>query len=142
MYHEIIIMNYSRNDILCLEFDSICEMRNLLESSATKYEGFIENRVGYNFPSSYIHTTLPGLKQSHKYVIGYLKGDKKTAIHEMCHAMFYCDNSYRKKWTKKWNSLNFIDKRKISKKLTAMGYSNNVLIDEYQAYSQDFSNLF
>ena len=41
---------FTRNDILCLEFDSVGEMRNLLESSATKYEGFIENRVGYNFP--------------------------------------------------------------------------------------------
>ena len=126
--------------ILRLEFDDLATMQSALEESAVRYEGALKNRVGYNFPASYVvEKSIPELKPHHEYVIGYLKGDRKTAIHEMCHARFYCDPSYRKKWTKHWNSLNPRVRHKITKQLAYIGYPESVWIDEYQAYFQERS---
>ena len=128
--------------ILCLEFDNLTKMRNALEASAIKYEGVLNNRVGYNFPVSYlIDKSIPELKPHHEYVIAYVKGDHKTSFHEMCHARFYCDESYRKTWTKKWNMLNPRVRQKIIKKLSYIGYPESVWIDEYQAYFQERASI-
>tara|TARA_Y100000389_G_scaffold204259_1_gene255911 strand:+ start:4633 stop:5043 length:411 start_codon:yes stop_codon:yes gene_type:complete len=126
---------------LVLEFDNLVEMRKLLEESANNYEGYIDGRIGYNFPSEYLIRENVGLKKSHKYVISYLKGDVKTKCHELCHARFYCDERYRKLWTKKWDSLNMNVRRKISRKFALMGYPEKVWVDEYQAYKQDRSGF-
>lgn len=127
--------------ILCLSFDTLDEMKKKLEQSANAYEGKIENRIGFNFPASYARN-ISELKANHKYVIGHIKGDKQTAIHEMCHAHFYCDYKYKKKWEKNWHSLNNNERRKIQKKLTHMNYPEDVWIDEWQAYTQDGSKTF
>lgn len=129
------------NIVLCLSFDAIDEMRKKLEPSANAYEGHIKNRIGFNFPANSA-INIPELKANHKYIIGHIKGDKQTAIHEMCHALFYCDHSYKKKWLKNWKNLNDNHRRKIKKKLAHMNYPENVWIDEWQAYTQDGSNLF
>lgn len=137
------IINYrTMNAILEIEFDDVTSMRELLEDSASNYEGYIKQRVGYNFPTSFIIGYIPGVNKHHKYVVGYLKGDYKTKNHEMCHALFHCDPNYNKKWVKAWNSLNKNMRRKIEKKLQYMGYPEHLWVDEWQAYSQDRSGLF
>jgi esterase/lipase superfamily enzyme len=129
------------NYCLVLEFENAEQMRIIMENSANNYEGYIPNRIGYNIPRNYLKGEIEGLKNYHKYVISYIRGDYKTRCHELCHAKFYCDDKYRKKWMKKWNSLNTNDRRKIEKKLKFMGYPENVCVDEYQAYSQDKSGV-
>jgi len=134
---------YTENEILILEFNSIIQMNQIMEKSANNYEGFIKNRIGFNFPSDFVIGTIPYFdKNRHKYVIGYIKGDWKVRKHEMCHAKFYISKKYRKFWIKKWNLLNSNIRQKIIKKLKYMGYSDNVIIDEFQAYMQDNSKIF
>jgi hypothetical protein len=133
------------NCILKLEFNTIEEMTDIVGQSANGYEGYIKHRIGFNFPSEFAIGKLnqkTGLRDHHTYVIAYIKGDVKTAAHEMYHAKFYIDESHRKKWTKIWFSLNSNLRMKIEKKLTYMGYPESVWIDEYQAYKQDCSGTF
>lgn len=135
--------NYDENQILILEFDSIEDMRKIMEKSATNYEGFIKNRIGYNFPSKFIVQNIPDFnKDLHKYVIAYIRGDLQVKKHELCHALFYLSEKYKKVWIKKWNLLNPNIKQKIEKKLKYMGYSDSFIIDEFQAYTQDGSRMF
>jgi len=134
---------YTDNEILILEFNSISDMNQIMEKSATHYEGFIKNRIGYNFPSKFIIGNIPHYnKNLHQYIIGYVRGNNKVKTHELCHAKFYTSEKYRKYWTKKWNILNINIRQKITKKLKYMGYNDQVIIDEFQAYSQDGSKIF
>ena len=137
------INHYTEYETLILEFDSISNMSKIMEKSATHYEGFIKNRIGFNFPAKFIIGNIPYYnKNLHKYVIGFLKGDTQTKRHEICHAKFYISEKYRKFWIKKWNVLNSNIRHKITIKLNYMGYNDEVIVDEFQAYSQDGSKMF
>ena len=129
------------DEVLSLQFKNIRQMVEKLEPSADSYEGYIKNRVGFNFPAEF-SINIPELKPHHKYVIGFIQNDKQTATHEMCHALYHCDEKYKKTWKKKWNNLNDNVRRKVEKKLAQMNYPNEVWIDEWQAYSQDGSKTF
>lgn len=69
------------------------------------------------------------------YVIGIPKLKNKEIVnHELSHAMFYTVPAFRKQMTKVALRMPETVKRDVFRKLKEMGYSNNVKIDEFQAY--------
>jgi hypothetical protein len=106
---------------------------------STRYEGDNEF-VGFNFPSSIIKkkdVALFPFKDKCDYVIGYMKGDKETIAHELLHAKYYMDRSYRSTVKKSWNNLRRSNPKKfksILKQLKRDGYQEKVFVDEFQAY--------
>ena len=68
------------------------------------------------------------------YLLGVRKGDIQTLNHEIAHGLFYTNQDYQQLMT---NSVNSIDKDLIQPlfdNLIEMGYGENVLVDEAQAY--------
>lgn len=114
-----------------------------IEEIANMYEGKIENRIGINFPISFVskykgkgHDNLLKYKDA-KYVVAYKKGDKLTKEHEMMHAKYYMDDNYKEKVKEVWNSMRESSKIKVIEMLKKMGYPDDkeeILIDEFQAY--------
>jgi len=71
------------------------------------------------------------------YVIGGKKGDMNVIDHEIAHALFYMDDSYKAEMEEM--NYDFFKKHrmqysKMVKKLKKMGYGENVIKDEVQAY--------
>lgn len=69
-----------------------------------------------------------------KYLIGVESLNSSTFEHEMCHAMYYVDEEYRKKADELTASLSDSVKKKMKKNLSNMGYNSSVFKDEVQAY--------
>ena len=132
-----------KNDILVINFKGDRKkMNELLDPLSNKYEGLILNRTGHNFPSEYItkNHELFKYKSKCKYVIGIYRTN--DLAHEILHAKFYLDLNYKNKIEIEWKELN-IDKREhITMFLKKLGYSDKVIIDEYQAYRYSESNNF
>lgn len=114
--------------------------RDILRASA-RYEG--ENQfVGFNIPSYILRkedTILyPLLKRyKFKYIIAYMEGDISTMEHEIRHAIYYINKSYREKVKKSWSKLRRSSPskyKKIVNTLKQKGYQSKVFIDEFQAY--------
>ena len=55
-------------------------------------------------------------------------------LHERLHAKYYFDKKYKQKIDLEWNNIEVSKKNKIITFLKNLGYNDNVLIDEYQAY--------
>ena len=71
------------------------------------------------------------------YVIGGKKGDMNVIDHEIAHALFYMNDSYKAEMEEM--NYDFFKKHrmqysKMVKKLKKMGYGENVIKDEVQAY--------
>ena len=71
------------------------------------------------------------------YVIGGKKGDMNVIDHEIAHALYYMDESYKAEMEEM--NYNFFKQHrmqysKMVKKLKKMGYGENVIKDEVQAY--------
>lgn len=134
----------SYNNTLILNFNKDKKkMNETLDCISNSYEGIIYNREGHNFPSSIIPDTheLSKYKFSHKYVIGVY--NSQSIQHELLHAKYYTDTNYRDRIIKEWNDLEPSTKQHITKFLKKMGYGDNVIIDEYQAYRYtERSNFF
>jgi hypothetical protein len=106
-----------------LVFDNRKEMVSKMEANACDYEGYIPGRNGYNFPN-----------KDGSYTISYIRGDVLTKLHELRHAIYYFDDSYRKKVDKLWNSFSLEEKTTIEKFLSNCGYKKENFPDEFQAY--------
>lgn len=109
---------------------------------------------GFNIPSQVLHSWLGGIKNLTRwedkliaqlpilsdepfYVIGALEKDKTTISHEIAHALYSLDNSYFAKMSAL--TTNFLnehkkDSSKLIKILKILGYGENVILDEIQAY--------
>jgi hypothetical protein len=71
------------------------------------------------------------------YLIGALKGDKETINHEISHALYYLNPAYREEAEILiYEMINLFpdEYKKIKKHLMKMGYNENVVWDEIQAY--------
>jgi hypothetical protein len=71
------------------------------------------------------------------YVIGGKKGDMGTIDHELAHALYFMDKAYAAEMsevTYKFYKQHRKDYVKVVKKLKKMGYGENVIKDEVQAY--------
>jgi len=133
LQHKINII--IKNDILILNFKGNKNaMNELLDPISNKYEGIIINREGHNFPSCNIpkQHLLEKFKSQCKYVIGIYHHNSLN--HELLHAKFYIDNTYKQQIIEEWNNLKPLVRTHIYKFLKSMGYDDNVIIDEYQAY--------
>lgn len=124
-----------KNDILIIHFKGNKNFMNqLLDPISNKYEGSIINREGHNFPSNSIpkEHLLHKYQNQCKYVIGIYHHNSLN--HELLHAKFYIDNNYKQYIINEWNNLKPFVRTHIYNFLKTMGYSDNVIIDEYQAY--------
>ncbi len=126
-----------RDRILILRFKKRDEMNATLDPYSNAYEGYLKNREGHNFPSSY----LPKDRKSKfylyidrvDYVIG-IYGNGEALKHELLHAKYYMDRAYRDEIDREWSSLSPEDRCRITAILKRLGYSDEVIVDEYQAF--------
>jgi hypothetical protein len=71
------------------------------------------------------------------YIIGGKKGDMNVIDHEIAHALYYMNENYKNNMldiTIKFYQLDRKNYVKMVKKLKKMGYGDNVIKDEVQAY--------
>ncbi len=123
------------NQVLIIHFEgNKSKMNAILDPISNAYEGVLNNREGHNFPSSYIPKShiLHKYKDQCTYVIGVYNG--KSITHELLHAQFYIDISYKNRIIQEWNELSATKRDYLVLFLKRLGYSDAVLIDEYQAY--------
>ncbi len=123
------------NEILILRFKDKHRMNQILDVISNTYEGILNNREGHNFPSTFIpkkNHILSPYRDNCKYVIGLY--NMSGLQHELMHAKYFMNEEYRKKINEEWLSLEEDKKLKIIVFLKRLGYSDKVIIDEYQAY--------
>jgi hypothetical protein len=134
-----------------LEFTTSGYMEECLGGFSTASEGFVPERIGHNIPMSVIHSymktggkknvaesmaynlickSLPDVE----YVIGYIRGDTETRCHEYQHAKYFFSKEYRVRVQRRWESLSERARQKYTLQLKEWGYSDEVLVDEFQAY--------
>jgi hypothetical protein len=65
-------------------------------------------------------------------IVGTIKGHTKTLKHEISHAMYYLDGTYRRRANALLKARE--DSEELLETLHKMGYGKNVLKDELQAY--------
>lgn len=116
---------------------------------------------GYNFNDKVYRQWLPWDRTDHEramiafmeskldmdqpfYVIGSRGGDKGTIKHEIAHALYYLDLAYKSNAQALIGRFSFeypYEYRKFKAELFAMGYAEEVIADEMQAYLST-SNLY
>ena len=133
-----------KDEVLMLHFESNRnKMNELLNPISNVYEGFLPNREGHNFPALFIPKGHPlyCFKNRCKYVIGVYNG--KSIKHELLHAKYYIDSEYKLKINREWEDLSEKTRIYIQSFLRRLGYSDRVMIDEYQAYRySEAANFF
>lgn len=70
--------------------------------------------------------------KNYRYLVAYVS-DKDLA-HELQHAKYYLDQQYNRLVNQVWNRLDNSLKTKLKIFLEGLGYNDDVLIDEFQAY--------
>jgi len=106
---------------------------------ANHYEGEIKNRIGFNFPATFVKKVKPKshlLSYNVDYFIVYKKGDIKTKKHESQHALYALDKIFRENVLLLWNTFSEDYRANVIQTLLNMNYPNNfeILLDEFQAY--------
>lgn len=106
---------------------------------ANAYEGEMKQRIGFNFPILFIKKHFPKstlLSYKADYIIVYQKKDIQTKKHELQHALYALNESFRSHVLSLWNSFPESYKQQIISLLLKMNYPNNneILLDEFQAY--------
>jgi hypothetical protein len=135
----------SDNRILVIRFSSKDKMNLILDKVSNRYEGELKNREGHNFPYDSVIKTDEIYKyvkdNNIKYIIAVYNA--KSIKHEELHAKYYLDDEYKKKIQKEWDEMDFKKREYIIQFLKRLGYSEKVIIDEYQAYRYtEKSNFF
>lgn len=109
---------------------------------AIVYEGLLPNCIGWNMPSSFIEkhvsptSPLRVYLSQVEYMIVYPKTDLQTKKHELLHALYAMDSSYRRQIHMLWNSFSDQEQHRIRQTLLGLGYPDrqDLLLDEFQAY--------
>lgn len=112
-----------------LVFRNKATMSAKMEADASKYEGYIPGRNGYNFPN-----------KDGSYTIAYIRSDILTKKHELCHAKYYYSAKYRKEVQELWDSLSNENQKTIEMFLQKCGYKKEFFLDEFQAYATTEKN--
>ncbi|GLC45345.1 hypothetical protein PLESTB_000312600 [Pleodorina starrii] len=136
--------------VALMRFRSRDAMNALLDPISNAMEGVIANRLGHNFAlsdSARDHVAFRktcGLPKQVKYVIATLDGDAHSIRHEMCHARYYLDPSYRDTVMQVWGgSLAAGQRDAITAFLNRLKYDAVAHVDEFQAYLvTEKSNFF
>lgn len=74
------------------------------------------------------------LKNNNAYIIGVEKLKNDTYKHEMCHALYHTNITYRNFVDDAMETMDKNTIRTLSKNLKSMGYASSVIKDEIQAY--------
>jgi hypothetical protein len=106
------------------------------------YEGIIPNCTGWNMPSAFVEkhvsptSPLRAYLSQVEYMIIYPKTDLQTKKHELLHALYGMDSSYRRQIYTLWNSLSDQEQQRVRQTLLGLGYPDrqDLLLDEFQAY--------
>ncbi|EFJ41046.1 hypothetical protein VOLCADRAFT_107854 [Volvox carteri f. nagariensis] len=136
--------------VALMRFRSRDSMNSLLDPISNAMEGVIANRLGHNFAlidTARDHVAFRkacGLPKQVKYVIATLEGDAHSIRHEMCHARYYLDPSYRDTVMQVWSrSLASAQRDAITAFLNRLKYDTVAHVDEFQAYLvTEKSNFF
>jgi len=124
-----------KQGILILNFKGNKQKMNaLLDPISNLYEGSLKNREGHNFPAKSIPNGHPLQTYRNKCTYVVAVYNTKSLDHELRHARYYMDSAYRLEIEKEWKGLEEQTKQKIVTFLKKCGYSDKVLLDEYQAY--------
>lgn len=137
-------------------YDSKEEIPKEMLTLADHYEGVIPRRMGWNLPFSFISqqedSYSKGIINKYgkeaEYLIVYPKHDLQTKRHELLHAKYGMDESYRESVLSLWNSLGLKDKLRVQAILCSLHYPDNsqIRLDEFQAYyyteKQSFFGIF
>jgi len=70
-----------------------------------------------------------------RYIVAYVQDDESTLLHELAHATFYLDESYRNKVSEVWKQVKQPVREVINRCLKEWGYHPDNWLDEWQAYS-------
>jgi len=110
---------------------------------------YYEDWLGFNFPGQAVLDFIELFKNKlneaekeliysldlntngNKYVIAVLQGDSETLLHEMAHALFYLDSSYKSKVTEYLGKIQYIGE--LASIFSKTDYHSSVWIDEMQA---------
>lgn len=140
--------------VVLMEFKNMACMTEALEEISTFVEGKTAlPRTGHNFSmqhykdyckctrGKFSRSTQIGrllhlyCEQGAVYVVGCVNGDKQTKAHELRHARFFVDQVYRAEVTDMWqHHLSEKERNTITTFLKRLGYPEQVLVDEFQAY--------
>ena len=123
--------------ILHIIYDVITELPDIIYTAANAHEGYIPDRVGFNFPMKILQQfKSPLTKYEADYVITYRANDLNTKRHELQHAKYDMDIEYQKKVHCLWKSFSTSFQNSILQKLRNTKYPDNprILMDEFQAY--------
>lgn len=166
-------VSFLEGGVVLFEFRDMKSMTNALEDVSTYVEGKTSiPRVGHNFTmqkyKDFCRQTMSCQKEKGKkkhkqsqqhtlyevlhdytqkgalYVVGCVAGDRLTKAHELRHARFFVDSSYKEYVFKIWyERLNDIQREHITGFLSRLGYPKHVIVDEFQAYMfTEKSNFF
>jgi hypothetical protein len=138
------------DNIAQFQFNNINDMIRYIEPISIYIEGNTKDtRIGHNFSIENFWKYVSSLKvhtkeikeiidvvkkQQVKYIIAYISGDIQTKKHELQHAKFHIDEHYRLSIYDKWNNLDKKTQNHIISFLKRLGYPDEVIIDEFQAY--------
>jgi hypothetical protein len=125
--------------VLHIIYQTVHDITDIIYHIANAYEGSIPGRIGFNFPMRLVrklHPTCNIAKYDADYVIVYKKGDIATKRHEVQHAKYDMDPSYRKDIQMLWDSFSAQMQEKVHSTLRRMNYPDrpSLLLDEFQAY--------
>jgi hypothetical protein len=125
--------------VLHIIYHTIHDITDTIYTIANAYEGSIPGRIGFNFPMRLVKKLYPLSKIAQydaDYVIVYKKGDIATKRHEVQHAKYDMDPSYRKDIQTLWDSFSVQMQEKVRSTLRRMNYPDrhSLLLDEFQAY--------
>jgi hypothetical protein len=128
-----------KNNIIHITYNKKENISKEIVEIANKYEGEIKERIGFNFPMSFVKKHFPKSKlisYQAEYIIVYQKKDIQTKKHELQHALYALSPSYQLQVKELWNSFSKSYKDKVISLLLKMKYPNdeNILLDEFQAY--------
>jgi hypothetical protein len=133
-------------------YQNLQDIPDIVHRAACQYEGNVPHRRGWNFPASTLQPFLLSSSSSRSrsrsriadllrhadYVIVYRRGDILTKRHELQHARYAIDPSYRQEVRQHWDSLTSKQQHGIRTHLMALGYppDDGILLDEFQAYDR------
>ena len=128
-----------RDRVLHITYPSPSDIPDDLLDICSSYEDATYPRIGFNFPFSFLQTHNPRhslLSYDADYVIGYPENDILTKRHELQHAKYHMDSTYRDGIQSLWNSFPSSFQQKVIQQLLHMNYPNRmeILLDEFQAY--------
>lgn len=128
-----------KDEILHIIYEVKQDITREIIEIANSYEGEMNNRVGFNFPMTFVKKINPKcrlLTYKADYVIVYKKGDILTKKHELQHAFYALDKTFKANVFSLWNSFSDDYRENVIATLLRMKYPNNfeILLDEFQAY--------